>query len=345
MRNSIKSGVACEIDIVIPWVDDSDPEWLKSRNSYRAQIMQNRSQEKNEDSRYRDWGILKYVFRSIEKYAPWVRRVHFVTCGQKPEWLNTEHPKLHVVNHEDYIPAEYLPTFSANPIELNFHRIEGLSEHFVYFNDDMFLTAPTVSSDFFVNGLPCDSAIVTPQIASIPGHPFIHYLINDLAVINGHFDLRKAVLMKPGKWFHPVYGKYLIRNFLFSLMWGKACGFYNFHMPTAMLKSTFEQVWNLEPRILEDTCRNRFRGLNDVNQYVMSYTNFCQNRFVPRSPKYGHYFTIGENREELFGAITNRNYKYICVNDSEKKIDFEYEKDLLIEAFEKAFPEKSRFEI
>lgn len=69
-------------------------------------------------------GYLKYWFRGVEKYAPWVHKIYFVTCGQKPDWLNENHDKLVLVNHEDYIPHEYLPTFSSHTIELNFHRIK-----------------------------------------------------------------------------------------------------------------------------------------------------------------------------------------------------------------------------
>jgi hypothetical protein len=125
-----------EIDFVLTWVDGSDPVWQAERAKYDT------SGITGNNAHYRDWGTLKYWFRSVERFAPWVRKIHFVTCGQVPEWMNTEHPKLNLVNHADYIPAEYLPTFSANPIELNFHRIAGLSEQFVYFNDDTFLSSP-----------------------------------------------------------------------------------------------------------------------------------------------------------------------------------------------------------
>lgn len=334
------------IDIVITWVDGSDLDWIRLKNSYKLNDNgADRNQELNEASRYRDWGTLKYLFRSIEKYAPWVRRVHFVTCGQKPKWLDEKHPKLHLVNHEDYIPSEYLPTFSSNTIELNFHRIEELSEHFIYFNDDFFLTAPTEPTDFFVDGLPCDTPIVTPIIATVPGHPFVHYLLNDIGLVNGHFNLRKAMKEKPFNWFNPLYGKYLVHTLLYSFHRQLTCGFFNFHMPSAMLKSTYDQIWELEPQILDATCKSRFRGLNDVNQYIMSYANFLQNQFVPRSPKNGCYFSVGDNREQITDAIVNRRYKYIAVNDTDCEIDFEKEKEFLINVFEKAFPEKSQFEI
>ena len=91
------------IDFVIPWVDGSDPAWQAQRAAYSQE-----SHSSRVTAQYRDWGTLKYWFRGVEKYAPWVNRIHFVTCGQKPEWLNVHHPKLHLVTHGDYMPKEYL---------------------------------------------------------------------------------------------------------------------------------------------------------------------------------------------------------------------------------------------
>ena len=143
-----------EIDFVIAWVDGSDPNWQKEKQKHLAEFLKDESVVDQGDYRYRDWDLLQYWFRSVEKYAPWVRKVHFVTCGQIPIWLNVNHPKLHIVNHEDYIPQEYLPTFNSHTIELNMHRIDGLSEQFVYFNDDMYITQRVAPTDFFMNGLP-----------------------------------------------------------------------------------------------------------------------------------------------------------------------------------------------
>ena len=122
---------------------------------YRKQIHDTRN------VRYRDWDTLKYWFRGVEKYAPWVNKIHFVTYGHLPKFLNTNNPKLNIVNHKDFIPKEYLPTFSANPIELNLHRIKDLSEQFVFFNDDMFVINKVKSTDFFKNGKPRDMASLT----------------------------------------------------------------------------------------------------------------------------------------------------------------------------------------
>ena len=123
-----------EIDFVITWVDGSDKAWLDEKKCYSPKADNDDSEE-----RYRDWELLKYWFRGVEKFAPWVRKIHFITWGHVPQWLNTEHPKLHIVRHEDYIPKEYLPVFNCNVLEIYMHKIEGLSEQFVYFNDDVFL--------------------------------------------------------------------------------------------------------------------------------------------------------------------------------------------------------------
>ena len=92
-------SVETQIDFVIPWVDGNDPEWIKEKNAFSNVITEN---DDVRDIRFRDWETLKYWFRGVEEYAPWVNRIHFVTWGHVPKWLNTEHPKIHIVNHRDY---------------------------------------------------------------------------------------------------------------------------------------------------------------------------------------------------------------------------------------------------
>lgn len=88
-----------DIDFVILWVDDQDPIWIEDKNKYKGQ----QGNHTNNEVRYRDWQNLKYWFRAVEKYAPWVRKIHFVTCGQKPEWLNINHPKTICINDSSKI--------------------------------------------------------------------------------------------------------------------------------------------------------------------------------------------------------------------------------------------------
>ena len=127
-----------EIDFVITWVDGNDPAWKRQRN-LAAQASEQIQKTDNRKERYRDWDNLQYWFRGVEQFAPWVRKVHFVTWGHIPDWLNIAHPKLNIVRHDEFIPKDFLPTFNSHTIEWNFHRIQGLSDNFVYFNDDMLL--------------------------------------------------------------------------------------------------------------------------------------------------------------------------------------------------------------
>ena len=174
------------MDFVLIWVDGGDEEWLKEKAKYSGTPVDNAA------ARFRDWGLLKYWFRGVEQFAPWVDKIHFVTCGHTPAWLNLDHPKINFVRHSDYIPTKYLPTFNSHTIELNLHRIKDLSEEFVYFNDDMFLVAPAKPTDFFRNGLPCDEAsmqFLLPKryniSKSIDGH--------NMGVLNRNFSKKKSV--------------------------------------------------------------------------------------------------------------------------------------------------------
>lgn len=149
----------CKVDFVIPWVDGADVTWYEKKLKYSGKL----SGDEN-INRYRDWGTLKYWFRGVEKYAPWVNKVYLITDNQTPEWIDLQCSKLQLINHSDFIPSKNLPTFSSHPIELNMHRISALSEHFVYFNDDCFLTKPVEKSLFFKNDVPCDSPVLSPII-------------------------------------------------------------------------------------------------------------------------------------------------------------------------------------
>ena len=202
---------AVEIDFVMPWVDGSDPAWREEFLKYRAlQAPQGEpacdtgtaaGAVDASEERYRDWDTLRYWFRGVERFAPWVNRIHFITWGHLPAWLDTAHPKLHVVRHADYIPSPYLPTFNSCPIELNMHRIEGLAEHFVYFNDDTFLCRPVGPERFFLNGLPRDAA----RLAVIPAERAGHNVLECVAVINRRYDKREAVRRNAGRWFNRCY--------------------------------------------------------------------------------------------------------------------------------------------
>ena len=148
------------IDLVYTWVNGSDVAWVKSKLEWqrRAGLLppedstaaaQHKKDAAATANRYRDNGELKYSLRSIVKYAPWVRNVYLVTANQIPEWLDLSFPRVRVVPHSEIYPnASHLPVFSSPSIETHIHRISGLSDNFIYFNDDVMLASPVWPEDF-----------------------------------------------------------------------------------------------------------------------------------------------------------------------------------------------------
>ena len=329
-----------KIDFVILWVDGSDETWLKEKNKYTNKKID----LENGAKKYRDYDTVRYLFRSIEKYAPFVNNIFFVTYGHLPKWLNTNNPKLKIVKHEDFIAKKYLPTFNANTIELNIHKIKGLSDNFVYFNDDIIITNSLSSDDFFKNNLPCDSweedILVLDKDTDLN---FSYILVNDLSVINANFNKRNAIKNNFTKWFNFKYGKGLIKN-LFLVNWKNIAGFYNYHLPTAYQKQTFKEVWEKEKDILEQSCLTKFRDDHDVNQYVMKLWQIYSGKFVPKKYKhFGECFTLSDDNTDLYKYIENHNKKIICIIDGEVK-DFDKVKKELTEKLDKLFPDKCSFE-
>lgn len=324
-----------KIDFVIPWVDGSDPEWIKEKKAYSPAPSSD-----DRDIRYRDWGMLRYWFRAVEENAPWVNRIFFITWGHLPDWLNTEHDKIRIVNHKEYIPAEYLPTFSSHVIELNLHRISDLNEHFVYFNDDVYLLDKVVPEDFFMNGLPCDCLVENP-IAPLFGG-FSPILLEMGCVINKHFS--KSDLKELGwkKYFNPVYKGLLLRT-LSVISFSNIMGFYNPHISQPHLKSTFKAVWDIEFDELNKTCLNHFRGLNEVNQYIFRYWNLCKGDFFPKHPL-GRTYKIDQDPNDIAEAVLRKKYKIITINDRPGIEDIDERQKLIEESFIKRYPLKCSFE-
>lgn len=333
-----RNRVNNKIDFVITWVNGEDEEWQKSKNSYVS------TKAENASHMYRDWDNLRYWFRGVEKFTPWVNKIHFVTCGHLPEWLNTDHPKLNVVKHSDYMPEEYLPTFNSLAIELNFHRINGLEEQFVYFNDDMFVMDYMQPTDFFKNNLPCDSGIMASLLPSVPNDPFFHYLINDLAIINHNFSKREVLKRDWSKWISLKYGKLLLKNIYYAPI-KMFTGFLNLHLAASFLKSTFNEVWDKEPEVLNATSLNKFRTIHDDSPYVISYWQFATGKYFPRRTDWGRFFVLGEDDQQLIQIMSSKKYKMICINDSVSEKNFNAKKEAIKKQFNQLLPEKSSFEL
>lgn len=330
-----------EIDFVITWVDGNDPLWQKERMQYRA--------DKTTDvsaARYRDMETLKYWFRAVEKYAPWVNMIHFVTWGHLPDWLNTEHPKLHIVNHKDYIPAEYLPTFSSRPIELNLHRIPGLREHFVYFNDDIFLNAPVTPDFFFHKGLPCDFANIDNIYCEGIDDVYSHTLFNESHMVSKHYSYIHSFCKHPFKYLNTAYTwKANLKNLLKLENRRYFPGFEDHHLATSLLKQSFVDLWEKDCEILEQVSKEKFRSPFGVSQRVIRYAQLASGKFFPVSKlSRGKVLQLWQDLSGLEEIMADENSKMLCLNDTSKDIDFEQCKATILAEFEKKLPEQSNFE-
>ena len=306
-----------KIDFVITWVDEKDEEWQREARKYAC------SKDDIRPDRFRDWGILRYLFRSIEAHAPWVNRIYFVTCGQKPVWLNTANEKLVCVKHEDFIDARYLPTFNSCVIEDNLHRIPGLSEQFVYFNDDIIITNDVKPSDFFLEGRPLDHR----QYANVWNHGDMAFRINYNcnAVIRKYFasDMPEN-LKKTAR--ETLKGLVLRQKPIAGLTYD--------HSPTAFLKSTFTEVWDREEAYLSDVCTHRFRTGEDVSQWLFKYWQIASGDYLERSSTNGYYLLFDEKIPLVTEALNNGRYKTMCLNDTYWKMDYNANKEKLTQALE-----------
>lgn len=330
-----------DIDFVITWVDGNDPAWQEEKAKYAPP-----NELDSRNRRFREWDNLQYLFRGIETYAPWVHKVFLVTCGHYPSWLNTNHPKLQLVKHSDYIPEEWLPTFSSRCIDMNFHRIKGLSEYFVYFNDDMFITDKVEPEDFFRKGLPCDTAILlpSPPIRIIPGsYPWLAPIFCQ-ASINRNFDKKKQIRKNLGKYLTPCYGRKFFKN-LAMLPFSSFGGFASHHFPYGYLKSTYKEVWEKEELVCTQASSRKFRRMDDVNHWLMTYWQLASGTFTPRSDKIGHNYRLYRKAlPAIRDGILNKKNRLVCLNDNVKDENFEIVKEELNEILQLAWPNKSSFE-
>lgn len=144
-----------QIDIVIPFYNDSDSAWRAVLRRYMSEEGSSDRQVVG-DERYRDWENFNYWLRGVEENCKWVNKVFLLAASESqiPDWLNTDNPKLRIVFHREFIPEELLPTFNTATIEVFICRIPDLSDNYVYCNDDYFFINPTRSGMFFVDNYP-----------------------------------------------------------------------------------------------------------------------------------------------------------------------------------------------
>lgn len=338
----MNKNVEFPIDFVISWVNNSDNNWKKKRDYY-AHDLSKSNLAGNLDERFRDFGFLKYLFRSIDKFSPWVNHIFLITDDQIPEFLDVNNSKISIVDHSEFIPSKYLPTFNSSAIELYINRIPNLSEHFVYFNDDMLINKPVYPTDFFdKTGSPKDS-IVSSMIQPTRNNSFE---VNDIKIINTYFDKKKVIRNHSFLYFNLKYGfKNLCKAFL-TIPFNKWSALKNSHLPYSLKKSEFGWLSIYAGEEVKITSQNKFRSINDINIWIIQDIRYCLGLFSPRSCREGKYYDF-DSANDLLRSISHNKYKILVINDDSKnsKLNRYLISLKIIDVLMKKFDFKSQFEV
>ena len=314
---------AFPVDIVYTWVDGTDPEHSARRALYLPEHQHAAHKDGLLRGRFRDNEELRYSLRALELYAPWANRVIIVTDRQKPNWLNANHPKIRIVDHTECIPEAYLPTFNSHVIEAHLHRIEGLSEHYIYINDDIFLGRPCEKSHFFMaNGLPL--AYVDWRARRVFGYRFTktpHALsyFNTLALLR-----ERGIATDPG--------------------------FVTAHGPFAQTRSNARDTYSFFEAELQTFCHNRFRTTAEMAFYchALPLLQYSKKRLVPCDECYYYVQARRHDRIAYYKAILQSRREgaaplFFCINDAGKSTSPRWREDLrqLLASY---YPTPSQFE-
>ena len=209
---SLEQQLQCElpIDVVYTWVDHNDHRWSAKYRKYKNG--DNYGENATDLARFYNNNELFYSIKSIFKFIPWVRNIYIITDGQIPEWIDL-FSKVIIVDHRDIIPSEFLPTFNSHVIEAYIHKINNLSEYFLYFNDDVFVAREIPKSHFF-KGNGVSSLFITKKSLNLMrdrgvNTPTLHACLNarellfndynveiDIPLVHSYIPLRKSMYDK-----------------------------------------------------------------------------------------------------------------------------------------------------
>ncbi|MBO6045145.1 MAG: hypothetical protein J6P69_04755 [Bacteroidales bacterium] len=292
------------MDAVITYVNGNDPVW---REAYRSRLGDGIN-----GKHFRDWGTLKYLLRGIETHLPFIRNVFLVVSGgtQVPEWADREN--LKIVLHSDIIPGEFLPVFNSTAIEMFLHRIPGLEEEFLYFNDDIFPLRDCRPEDFFREGR---AAVSFHRHVFVTGMYKRHCRNCDRLA-------REAAGLGPSALFRRPQ-----------------------HSCTPLLRSVCEEISSKEAERIAASVSPVRRDYN-FNYYLFSDYAFYTGRTFENRVSNKHFSTAVASPDRVCSFIGSPTADFACINDVNMSDErFLVFRDRLLEAFGKAFPSKSRFEL
>ncbi|MGW1198178.1 stealth conserved region 3 domain-containing protein [Streptomyces sp. NPDC002536] len=286
---TLPEDVRFPVDVVYTWVDGNDPQWQRRRrehgeDGYHA--------ESANPSRYISRDELRYSLRALEQHAPWVRRVFLVTDRQRPAWLDDRHPRITVVDHtEIFDDPRALPTFNSHAIESRLHHIDGLAEHFLYFNDDMFLGRPVTPQDFFLsNGMTrvfLSPSQVPQWELTLGDRPVDAAGKNNRRIISENFDSMIVQKLR--------------------------------HAPYAMRRSVLFEIEQEFAEAHRRTSFSRFRSPTDISipSSLYHYYAYFTGRAVPSQIEFAYLDLAKPEIERRLGILlAGRDRQAFCINDT-----------------------------
>nr|WP_323137440.1 stealth family protein [Streptomyces viridodiastaticus] len=312
--------VTFPIDVVYTWVDGEDPELRAKRQKYKSEGVPAILDKETNESRYTSHDELKYSLRSLEMYAGFVRHVYIVTDGQTPEWLDADAPGITVVDHKDIFPEGVLPVFNSHAIETRLHHIPGLSDHYLYFNDDVFVGRSVTPQHFFyANG-----------IARIPFSPLkvgVGQPHGGETATNSAGKNVRQLLMK-------AHDRFITHNFM--------------HTPLPQVRSVLQELEEMFPEEVGQTMRSRFRSPDDIAMTASMHYNhaYITGKGVPGKFRFRYVNISREDADRrLEGIRAKRNYDFFCLNDVDVPPEQREEVTARMFSFlEEYFPFPSSFE-
>ncbi|MEU8814731.1 stealth family protein [Actinoplanes sp. NPDC048796] len=311
------------IDVVYTWVDGSDPDWMQRKNAALAAIGQEQINTiATNASRFVSRDELKYSLRSIVTYAPWVRRIFLVTDDQIPPWLDDSDPRLTVISHRELFGGTgVLPTFNSHAIESRLHLIPGLAEHFIYFNDDMFLGRPVPPSAFFhANGI----AKFFQSKAQLEAGPATVY---DAPVTAAGKNNRRHILEQ--------FGRSITQKMQ--------------HVPYPLQKSVLQEIERHLPQEVLRTAEHSFRHPGDLSipSSLQHYWAYATRRAVPGSIKYTYADLAHPSTPvQLAFLLSRRHCDVFCLNDTDSAtVALSEQAAMMADFLPQYFPFRSPFEL
>ncbi|ADO46853.1 hypothetical protein [[Enterobacter] lignolyticus] len=280
-----------DIDIVYTWVTSKDDKWRKKRDLCSVEWSGRTVPFAMEESRFDDHSEIYYSLISVSKFMPWVRNIYIVTDGQLPVIPTTIRDKTFIIDHKQIIPEKFLPTFNSHVIEACLHKINGLSEHFIYFNDDFFVSREVSASHFFQSN----------DIASIfIGNKWIDRGNNTTATSVACNNCNRLFLERFGQ----TFSQYLIHTYV------------------PLRKSYYLLAYKLWEDEIFSFLSNKFRAETDLNMATF-FVPYLQFLFSAASPMIdiSYYFNIRSPAASFFynrlldAKTTNNRPHSFCAND------------------------------